>query len=112
MDRECFATYGREFEHTGQCNDVLRDGVVMPVIRGVGRRLLEKDCLRCDEFAFTNATTHHMRVSVGTSVETISADHISISLVTLGRHAILDLASIAGWEMLSRFNTFAVSART
>src|SRR6266403_872130 len=59
------------------------------------RRFLEKDGFRFDQFTSTHATTHHMGISVRTSIETICSDHcVTTSLILL------------------MFNTAAVSART
>src|SRR5215813_3839437 len=113
-DGECLTTYSCKFEHTGQRNDVLRNWVIVPVIRGMGWRFVEEDGLRVNQFTFIDAATHHMRISIGTGVETVSADHFSTSLVKVraARHAIPDFACAAGWPILLSFNTSAVSART
>jgi hypothetical protein len=43
MDRESLSACGRKFKHTGQGDDILRDGIVVPIERGMRRCFLEKD---------------------------------------------------------------------
>src|ERR1700724_3101194 len=94
MDREGLAAYGCKFEYASQCDDVLRDRIIVPVKRGMRRRFLEKDRLRFDQFTSVHAATYHVGISVRTGVETISLNHCVTS------------------SMLLMFNTAAVSART
>jgi hypothetical protein len=53
----------REFQDTSQCDDVLRDGVVLP--GGMARRLLEMDGFRLDQLTAADAAHFHMGISVG-----------------------------------------------
>src|SRR5215469_3503705 len=82
MDHERLATYRCEFEHTGQGDDILRNWIVVPIKGRMGRRLLEKDGARCNQFTFTDAATHHMRIPVGAGEKTVSTDHLPISFLT------------------------------
>jgi hypothetical protein len=50
MDRECLAAQGCEFEYAGQRDDVLRNGIVVPIERRMRRRFLEKNGLRFNKF--------------------------------------------------------------
>jgi len=45
--------------------------VIVPVKRRVGRRFLEKNGPGFNQFTFTKAAAHNVRISIGTSVKTI-----------------------------------------
>jgi hypothetical protein len=77
-------------------------------------RLLEKDGLRFNQFVFTNATPHYMRIFIQTGAETICVHHVWISLVAFARYATLDLASVVGWAILirDRFRQLLMIARS
>ncbi len=46
MDRECLAALGCKFEYASQCNDVLRDRIVVQSNDEMRGRFLEEDRFR------------------------------------------------------------------
>jgi hypothetical protein len=91
IDSECLASQGCKFQDAGECDDVLGDGIVVPVERRMWRRFFEEDGLGFDQIAFAYAAFLHVRISIGTRVKIICAYHCMLFFM---------------------FSTAAVSART
>src|SRR5262249_55252871 len=81
MDCKFFAAYGPEFEDTGQCNDVLRNRIVVPVKGRMWWRFLKMDRFHFDQYIFTHASTLHVGVPILTCIQIVCSDHCCMLLI-------------------------------
>src|SRR5262249_32298087 len=75
-------THRGELQNSRQGDHVLRYGVVVPIQRGVRRRLLELNRLGLHEGLAADAAAHHMRVPIWTGEKAIGSDHFASMTLT------------------------------
>src|SRR6266545_6560290 len=95
-DDECLTVAGGEFKGSRQRNDVLRLRIIVPVERGVRRRLLEMDGDYIGAILFVDRAFEHMRRIVGSGVQFECSYHLMLLVrVFSGSRAVIGIGFTA-----------------